>query len=133
MKKILFPSFVALLLMMTSCEQVVPPVLGALEVEVSSERISCSVEVVEGTIDDCGFYYSTSKASVMNNKVTPVPGGCSYGTIQGEIVGLSPNTTYYLKAYGMNEKGQGQTEVKQVRTFSRKPNMEDNQYPDKVE
>ena len=67
MKKILFPSFVALLLMMTSCEQVVPPVLGALEVEVSSERISCSVEVVEGTIDDCGFYYSTSKASVMNN------------------------------------------------------------------
>ena len=33
----------------------------------------------------------------------------------------------------MNEKGQGQTEVKQVRTFSRKPNMEDNQYPDKVE
>ena len=92
-----------------------------------------SVEVVEGTIDDCGFYYSTSKASVMNNKVTPVPGGCSYGTIQGEIVGLSPNTTYYIKAYGMNEKGQGQTEVKQVRTFSRKPNMEDNQYPDKVE
>lgn len=130
MKKFLFSLFVAVLLV--ACDKEVVPVLGAVSVtidEATPEVIQCSVDVMEGTIADCGFYYDTKKNSVSNGKSKKVVGVCDGSVIRGQITGLAPNTTYYIMAYGMNEKGIANSELLQVKTAARIPTADDNKYP----
>ena len=130
MKKLLFSLFVASLLV--ACESDVVPVLGTLSVVVDEnnpEVIACSVEVIEGSVADCGFYYGTSKTSVSTGKATKAVGTYAGSVIQGELVGLAPNTTYYIMAYAMNEKGLTNSQIVQVKTAADVPGAGDNQYP----
>lgn len=130
MKKILFVLFAACLF--TACDKEVMPVLGDISVttdENNPEVITCTVDVVEGSVADGGFYYGTNKNSVSNGKATQLAGTYTGTAIQGEIKGLVPNTTYYIKAYAINEKGIANTEVVQVKTAARIPGAGDNQYP----
>ena len=71
--------------------------------------------------------------NVTNKKGKKADATFSGNTISGKIVGLSPNTTYYIMGYGMNEKGEGVTEVVQVKTTSLVPDIDDNQYPGNTE
>ena len=112
MKKFLFSLFVAVLLV--ACDKEVVPVLGAVSAtidEATPEVIQCSVDVMEGTIADCGFYYDTKKNSVSNGKSKKVVGVCDGSVIRGQITGLAPNTTYYIRAYATNEQGTSYSEV----------------------
>lgn len=130
MKKILFSLFAVCLL--TACETEVMPSLGAISIAIDEnnpEVITCSVEVTEGSVADGGFYYGTNKNSVSNGKATKFAGTYTGTAIQGEIKGLIPNTTYYIKAYAINEKGIANTEVVQVKTAARIPGAGDNPYP----
>lgn len=130
MKKFLFPLFVAMLLV--ACDKEVAPVLGTVSAtidEATPEVIQCSVDIMEGAVTDCGFYYDTKKASVSNGKSKKVVGVCDGTVIRGQITGLIPNTTYYIMAYGMNEKGIANSELLQVKTASRIPAAGDNKYP----
>lgn len=130
MKKFLFSLFVASFLV--ACESDVVPVLGTLSVVVDEnnpEVIACSVEVIEGSVADCGFYYGTSKNSVSTGKATKAVGTYDGSAVQGELVGLVPNTTYYIMAYAMNEKGVTNTQIVQVKTAADVPGAGDNQFP----
>ena len=130
MKRIILSLFVVSLLV--ACEQEAAPLLGTLSVAVDAsnpEVLSCSVEVIEGDVADCGFYYGTSKNSVSNGKSDKVAGTYVGTTIQGEITKLIANTTYFIRAYAMNEKGQTFTEVVQVKTAASKPGADDNLHP----
>lgn len=121
-------------LMMTACEQEFPPVLDSVTVdEVKSDGFVCHVDVTSGQVVDCGFYYGTSKNSVANAKSAKVSGVLSGTVIQGTITGLKPNTTYYIMGFAMNEKGQGTTEVLQVKTAALVPGSGDNLYPGTTE
>ena len=69
MKKILFPILTTILLTITSCDTEVPPVLTATIADsVTVDAIYCHTTVIEGSVEDCGFYYGTSKNSVTNGK-----------------------------------------------------------------
>lgn len=130
MKKFLFSLFVASLFV--ACESDVAPVLGTLSVvidENTPDIIACSVEVVEGSVADCGFYYGTSKNSVSTGKATKAVGTYDGSAVRGELEGLTPNTTYYIKAYAINEKGMANSEIVQVKTAADVPGAGDNQYP----
>ncbi len=130
MKKILFPILTTILLTITSCDTEVPPVLTATIADsVNVDAIYCHTTVIEGSVEDCGFYYGTSKNSVTNGKGEKVQATHSASVINGVITGLKPNTTYYIKGYAMNEKGQGDTEVVMVKTLERSPEADDNGYP----
>lgn len=121
-------------LVMAACEQEFPPVLDSVKVdEVKSNGVICHADVASGQVVDCGFYYGTSKNSVANAKSTKVAGVLSSSVIQGTITGLKPNTTYYIMGFAMNEKGQGTTEVLQVKTAALVPGSGDNLYPGTTE
>lgn len=131
MKKILIPIFSAMLLCFTSCDKESLPLLTEVAIsDITANSVNCFVVVSMGNVDDCGFYYGTSKLSVTNNKGTRVQTTCdsqSFGTV---IAGLTPNTTYYIKGYAMNEKGEATTGVVEVKTLVNLPGASDNQYPE---
>ena len=122
------------LVCMTSCEKEVVPVLASIvESDVTERSIACQCVVTEGGIEDCGFYYGTSKSSVTNRKSKKIQGTFDGECINGVIEGLEPNTTYYIMGYGMNEKGEGLTGVLSVKTASRVPGAGDNPFPGTTE
>lgn len=130
MKKFLFSLFVASLLV--ACEKEVIPVLGTLSVTIDEnnpEVVTCSVEVSEGSVTECGFYYDKSKNKVTGDKATKATGNYVAPTIQGEIKGLTANETYYIKAYATNEVGVGYSEIVKIKTAARMPGADDNHYP----
>ena len=135
MKKFIYPLFIGLLCL-GSCDNAQmmddgePPVLGTVVVdEVTMDAIVCHVEVTEGEVTDCGFYYGTSKVNVANGKADKAIGSYSESIIHGEIKGLAPNKEYYIMAYGVNDAGTGETELVKVKTLSRTPSVDDNKYP----
>jgi|GEM_PF-6126121 len=130
MKKVLFPLFAVILLTVSSCTVEIPPVLTAIVVDsITVDAVYCRIAVTEGSVDDCGFYYGTSKNSVSNNKSEKVAAIHSASEISGVITGLTPNTTYYIKGYAMNEKGKANTEMIAVKTLTRSPEVGDNLHP----
>ena len=131
MKKILFPILSVLLLCVTSCVYIEAPTLGDITVDnISPNSFTCSVIVDDGDIADCGFYYGTSKLNVTNNKGSKVQATTEAGSFSAVITGLTPNTTYYIKGYAMNEAGEAVTAIVDVKTSSNVPNADDNKYPE---
>lgn len=131
MKKILIPLIAIIFISVTSCEKEVPPILTATIADsVTVDAVYCHTTVLEGGIEYCCFYYGTSKSSVTNSKSEKVQAVHVASIINGVITGLTPNTTYYIKGYAMNEKGLAETEVISVKTLARMPGADDNTYPD---
>ncbi len=70
-----------------------------------------------GTISERGFYYSTSSGFKPGETgVTTVKAGSGDGSFSADISGLSPQTTYYYKAYGTNETGTSEGAEKSFKT-----------------
>lgn len=68
-----------------------------------------------GTISDCGFCYSTSATpTVADAKVSYGVASGSFGTT---ISDLQENTTYYVRAYAINESGIGYGEITSFTTL----------------
>ncbi|MBR0038351.1 MAG: carboxypeptidase regulatory-like domain-containing protein [Bacteroidales bacterium] len=59
----------------------------------------------DGTIVDCGFVYSKSPEPIVNNATRISCGGVQTGYFSKTVTGLSDNTTYYVRAYVINEAG----------------------------
>lgn len=68
-----------------------------------------------GTIWDCGFCYSTSPSVTIDDK--KVSCGVSEINFGKTIYDLSENTTYYVKAYAINEVGVGYGEELSFKTL----------------
>ena len=130
MKKILYPFLLGLMLCVASCESGEAPVLGAIVVdEVTTGTIACHVEVSGGEMTDYGFYYGTSKSSVQKGMSDKVAGTLDLSVMSATIVNLTANKEYYVKAYGMNEFGKGESVVVKVKTLAITPGENDNTYP----
>ena len=131
MKKILIPIFSAMLLCFTSCDKEIAPVVNEITVaDITANSVNCTVSVAEGNVEDCGFYYSTSKLNVTNNKGTRVQAAYTSPTFSTVITGLTPNTTYYIKGYAMNGAGETATAIVEIKTLVNIPNADDNKYPE---
>jgi len=62
-----------------------------------------------------GVCWSTSENPTTSNSMTT--NGTGVGTYTSNITGLSPNTTYYVRAYATNTKGTAYGEQKSFRTY----------------
>ena len=114
----------------TSCDKEVPPVLTATIADsITVDAIYCHTTVIEGGVEDCGFYYGTSKNNVNTGKSEKVQAVHSASVVSGTITGLKPNTTYYVRGYAMNEKGQAFTDLISVKTLEQSPDAGDNPPP----
>lgn len=130
MKRLLGTIFVLPMLFLLSCESEEKPQLGTLIIEhVTHDAISCQVKVVSGEVIDYGFYYSTTKDTAEKSGAPKEKGTYNGGTLNATISGLKANTTYYIRAYGMNSSGRTYTETLSVKTTSRAPEVGDNDYP----
>lgn len=130
MKRLLVPIFALPLLFLFSCEGEEKPQLGTLIIEhVTHDAISCQVEVLGGEVVDYGFYYATTKEAAERSGAPKERGTQSGGVLKATIGGLKANTTYYIRAYGMNSGGRTSTETRSVKTTSRTPMVDDNDYP----
>ncbi len=90
--------------------QIVIPVVAtydATEIESSSAQVVG--EIISdgfGTITERGFVWSTtSEDPDLENNTGMITAGTGEGEFTANIGGLSPNTTYYIKAYATNEVG----------------------------
>lgn len=134
MKKIQSVLLLGLFLCMASCEKELPPSLSALTIDaVTDNAVTCRCDVTGGTMADAAFFYGTSKTTVQNMRSDKKQVLLNGTTMQTEISGLKPNTTYYIMGYGMNEKGQSLTEMVEVKTLSRIPQANDNLHPGTTE
>lgn len=95
------------------------PTLDKVSVtDIGKSRASLSSRLLangNGTVSDCGFCYSTSpNPTVADMKI-------SYGVTDGKfgktINDLTENTTYYVRAYAINEIGVGYSEEVSFKTL----------------
>ena len=95
----------------------------------TDNTIHCSVRVDGAIPIDCGFYYATSKEEAEKISANKVRGTYLLNEISGVIEGLSPNTTYYIRGYAMNVRGKTYSETIEIKTYTRTPDANDNEYP----
>ncbi len=120
-------------MLLFACEVEDTVTLGPLEIgEVTGETIRCRFGVDGDTPIDYGFYYGTSMDEVEDGTADKVKGSYGLQGIDGVIDGLEPNTVYSVKGYVMTIRGRVCTEIVSVRTTSRAPQADDNEYPDIV-
>ena len=82
-------------------EKVVVTDIGKSKASLSSRLLSTG----NGIVTDCGFCYSTSPSPTVADK--KISYGLSDGKFGKTISDLTENTTYYVRAYAVNEIGVG--------------------------
>ena len=117
-------------LLITACSKGESPILSELIIDgVTHEAIHCHVDISEGKVDDHAFFYATTKMDVEKSSANKEKGTHSATNLEATISGLNPNTTYYLRAYAINNHGRTYTATISTRTLPRVPTLEDNDYP----
>ena len=72
-----------------------------------------------GTVTARGVCWSTSQTPTINDRRTA--NGTGKGTFTANITGLTPNTTYYVRAYATNEAGTSYGAQKSFTTLDEEP------------
>ncbi len=90
----------------TTAEQAIPTVTTGGVTNISTTTATCSGNVTAdggSSVTARGVCWSTSQnPTTANSKTT---NGTGLGTYTSNITGLSPNTTYYVRAYATNSEG----------------------------
>ena len=91
----------------TTPEGVSVPTLSATTISnIKSNEVTATSAVTNngnGTITEVGFCYGTSAAPTVSGQ--KVSCGAQNRDFTGELTGLSPSTTYYVRSYATNEEG----------------------------
>lgn len=118
---------ILLIVTFSECKKEGPPTVPFLNIKfVTAGGMICYGAISNdggSSIIERGFKWKTEQeANYQNNKVAFDNGTNSFET---RITGLSPNTTYYVKAYATNTEGTGFSEEKVI-TTSRNGTFTDN-------
>jgi hypothetical protein len=122
MKRPLPLLFAALSVIMFSCDsdEASVPVLTTSDVSSITYTTASGGGTVSGDggspITQRGICWSTSSEPTLNDNSTTDSG--TTGSFTGEMTGLSPNTTYFVRAYASNGVGTGYGEAKSFTTVA---------------
>ncbi len=101
----------------TTAEQTIPTVITGSITNISTTTATCSGDVTAdggSSVTARGVCWSTSQnPTTANSKTT---NGTGLGTYTSNITGLSPNTTYYVRAYATNSEGTAYGEQRSFKT-----------------
>lgn len=98
-------------------QEVVVPVLSAVAMgtisNTSVELEATVISIGNGTLRDAGFVYSTNQFPTLDDRMI----SCGKNTtLNTTAQGLTPETTYYVRAYATNEKGTAYSDEKTFTT-----------------
>jgi formylglycine-generating enzyme required for sulfatase activity len=100
--------------------KITEPTVGNLAVSnVGISKASFSARLTDagnGTVTDCGFCYSKSPNPTTSDQ--KVSYGVASGTFGKTVSNLEENTTYYVRAYAVNEVGTGYSEETSFTTLA---------------
>jgi hypothetical protein len=104
------------------------------DVNTNSARLFSTFHGAEsqGVITGYGFYWGTSPDNLTNQNHVSVPVSQPYGyegSLEAQLEGLEPLTTYYVVAYAVNEQGMGLSQVQTFTTAGATPQEDDNNTP----
>lgn len=103
-------------------EAIAPSVTSGSSSSISttSATVSGNVTAANGaSITERGFVYGTSSNPTTSNSKKTVPG--TTGSFNTSLTGLTPNTTYYWRAYAINSKGTSYGANQSFATLPRPP------------
>ena len=103
----------------TNAQQATPSVTTGDITNITTTTASCSGNVTSdggAAIIASGVCWSTSENPTTSNSKTT--NGTGLGTYTSNITGLSPNTTYYVRAYATNSQGTAYGEQRTFRTLT---------------
>ena len=94
----------------SSCEKPVAPTVSttdATNIQYQTATLNGNITSDGGAaITGRGFIYSTAQGvTIGGDGVNQIDAGSGDGAFSADISSLSPNTTYYYKAFGVNEVG----------------------------
>ncbi len=98
-----------LTLLLTSCKEITIPTVNTLEItNVNDTSAKCGGEITSDggeTVTARGVCWNTNQTPTIADKKTT--NGTGVGSFISSITDLTPNTTYYVRAYATNSKGTG--------------------------
>jgi len=103
----------------TNAQQATPSVTSGDVTNITTTTASCSGNVTSdggSSVTARGVCWSTSQNPTTSNSKTT--NGTGVGTYTSHITGLSPNTTYYVRAYATNSQGTAYGEQRTFRTLT---------------
>jgi uncharacterized protein (TIGR02145 family) len=103
----------------TNAQQATPSVTTGDVTNITTTTASCSGNVTSdggSSVTARGVCWSTSQNPTTSNSKTT--NGTGLGTFTSNISGLSPNTTYYVRAYATNANGTAYGEQRTFKTLT---------------
>ena len=93
----------------TTADEVLVPVVATISVDgITQTEAECKAEVVTdggASVTERGVCWSTSPNPTINDNITT--NGNGTGTFTSNLINLTANTTYYVRAYANNSAGTG--------------------------
>ncbi|MGM0530862.1 MAG: PKD domain-containing protein [Bacteroidota bacterium] len=123
-KLIIIPlSFIAAsLFIFTGCKEEEPPAAGSLSVtEITSDSAKSEGDIIDNggaPVTSRGVVWSKSENPTVDEKEGMTDDGKGTGEFTSELTDLTPNTTYYVRAYATNKNGTAYSEQKKFTTES---------------
>ena len=97
----------------TTADEVLVPVVKTISVDdITQTEAECKAEVVTdggASVTERGVCWSTSPNPTINDNITT--DGSGTGTFTSNLINLTANTTYYVRAYATNSAGAGYGDV----------------------
>lgn len=127
MKKLIITplSFIAAsLFMLTGCKEESPTVSSPSVTEITADSAKSEVYVTDdggASVTSRGIVWSKSENPTVEENEGMTDNGEGTGEFTSELTGLTPNTTYYVRAYASNRTGTAYSEQKEFTTESGVP------------
>lgn len=125
-------SLILIMSLVTACEpdeKIVPVVETYTPEFVASTSATIGVRCIQknGSLLECGIYIGTTTGPDQNG--FKIRMGTDTGLYLGQITGLTPSVTYYLKAYAINTDGEGLGYETSFNTPATVLDADNNEYP----
>jgi uncharacterized protein (TIGR02145 family) len=109
-----------LVILVVSCKKdELPTVTTSAVSEIKATSATCGGNITsegKSSVTDCGVCWSTGQTPTINDNMSSE--GPATGSFTSSLYGLTPNTTYYVRAFATNDEGTAYGNVTSFKTIA---------------